>query len=154
SEPDPTAIPTNFLWARTIRCPYCDGLIPLSPNWRLAPDGTGVRLTPQLRNGPGSADRHCSFEIVHSVNEHSAGTVADGDATCPYPDCGRVVDGDEVKHQAQAGKMGQQLYTVVFRRRIETRTKSGKRGRDKWQRGYRAPRPEDDNSAAIRTRLG
>ena len=36
----------GYLWARTITCPYCDGLIPLSPNWRLAPDGTGVRLHP------------------------------------------------------------------------------------------------------------
>jgi putative DNA methylase len=31
-EPDKSAIPTNFLWARTITCPYCDGLVPLSPN--------------------------------------------------------------------------------------------------------------------------
>lgn len=36
----------GYLFARTIRCPYCGGLIPLSPNWRLAPDGTGVRLVP------------------------------------------------------------------------------------------------------------
>ena len=26
------AISTNFIWARTITCPYCDGLVPLSPN--------------------------------------------------------------------------------------------------------------------------
>lgn len=50
-EPPPNSIPTNFIWARTITCPHCDGLIPLSPNWRLAPDGTGVRLLPKLGRG-------------------------------------------------------------------------------------------------------
>jgi adenine-specific DNA methylase len=49
--------------------------------------------------------------------------------------------------------MGEQLFAIVFKRRIETRTKSGKRGRDKWERGYRAPRPEDDNAAEIARRL-
>ena len=28
-------------------------LVSLSPNWRLAPDGTGVRLNPYLGKGPG-----------------------------------------------------------------------------------------------------
>lgn len=32
----------SYLYARTIRCLYCDGLIPLPPNWRLSGDGTGV----------------------------------------------------------------------------------------------------------------
>jgi putative DNA methylase len=77
-EPDENAIPTNFIWARTITCPYCEGLVPLSPNWRLTPDGTGVRLKPILKNGPGSKGRRCSFEIVKTVKEQSAGTVADG----------------------------------------------------------------------------
>ena len=38
-----TALPPTYylLWARTITCPYCDGLVPLSPNWRLAPGGGG-----------------------------------------------------------------------------------------------------------------
>lgn len=144
--------PDGYLWARTITCPYCEGLVPLSPNWRLAPDGTGVRLKPILRGGPGSGGRRCSFEIVKTVNEQSPGTVADGDATCPFPDCGRVVDGDEVKHQAQGGQMGDQLYTVVFKQRIEVKTKTGKI-RGKWQRSYRAPRPEDDNSETIEARL-
>ena len=63
-EENPDAIPTNFIWARTITCPNCDGLVPLSPNWRLAPDGTGVKLKPALGAGPGSQGRICSFEIV------------------------------------------------------------------------------------------
>jgi len=149
----PNELDATYLWARTITCPYCAGRIPLSPNWRLAPDGTGVRVRPLLQAGPGSAGRVCEFEIVDAAKDQSAGTVADGDATCPFPDCNRVVDGDEVKRQAQAGGMGEQLFTVVFKRRIETRVKSGARGRDKWQRGYRSPRPEDDNSTAIAARL-
>ena len=147
------AISTNFIWARTIICPYCDGLVPLSPNWRLAPDGTGVRLKPELGSGPGSEGRICSFEIVQSAKEQSEGTVARGDGTCPYPDCGRIIDGGEIKRQAQAGQMGEQLFTVVYKKRVEKILKSGKRGKDKWVRGYRSPRPEDDNSAEIQARL-
>jgi len=151
-EPGIDTRPDGYLWARTITCPYCEGLVPLSPNWRLAPDGTGVRLNPILGKGPGSKGRRCGFEIVKTVKEQSTGTVADGDATCPFTDCGRVIDGDEIKRQAQAGQMGEQLYTVVFKQRVEVKTKTGKI-RGKWERGYRAPRPEDDNSEAIKARL-
>ena len=142
----------GYLWARTVVCPYCDGLVPLSPNWRLAPDGTGVRLNPHLGAGPGTDGRVCSFEIVTSAQEQSAGTVARGDGTCPYADCGRVIDGDEIKAQAQAGRMGDQLFAVVYKERVLTTTKTG-RTREKWVRRYRAPRPEDDNSAEIQARL-
>ena len=149
----PERVDLTYLWARTITCPYCDGLVPLSPNWRLATDGTGVRLKPKIGSGPGSEGRRCSFEIVKSNKEQSAGTVARGDGTCPYSDCGRVIDGDEIKRQAQAGQMGEQLFAVVYKKRFEKRLKSGKRGKDKWVRGYRAPRPEDDNGAEIKARL-
>ena len=150
-EPDGVQI-VGYLWARTITCPYCDGLVPLSPNWRLAPGGTGVRLTPHLGDGPGSEGRTCTFDIVNSLTDQSPGTVARGDGTCPFSDCGRVIDGDVIKEQAQAGKMGEQLYAVVYKERIEVRTKTG-RIRKKWVRGYRAPRPEDDNGAEVRARL-
>ena len=152
-EPEDGTLPDGYLWARTITCPYCDGLVPLSPNWRLDPDGTGVRLRPRIGSDAGAPGRLCAFEIVHSAREQSSGTVARGDGTCPYPDCGRVIDGDEIKAQAQAGRMGEQLYAIVYKRRVEKLLKSGRRGKAKWVRGYRAPRPEDDNSAEIRARL-
>ena len=148
----PNCLDLTYVWARTVSCPYCDGLVPLSPNWRLAPDGSGVRLRPHLGGGPGTDGRVCSFEIVTSAQEQSAGTVARGDGTCPYADCGRVIDGDEIKEQAQALRMGAQLFAVVYKERVLTTTKTG-RTREKWVRRYRAPRPADDNSAEIRARL-
>ena len=152
-EPRDDTRPDGYLWARTITCPYCDGLVPLSPNWRLAPDGTGVKLKPSLGAGPGSDGRICSFEIVNSAKEQSDGTVARGDGTCPYSDCGRVIDGDEIKRQAQADHMGEQLFAVVYKERVVKILKSGKRGKDKWVRRYRAPRLEDNNSAEIQAIL-
>ena len=151
-EPAPNTRPDGYLWARTVKCPYCDGLVPLSPNWRLAPSGTGVRLVPHLGDGPGSAGRVCSFEIVGSALEQSRGTVSRGAGSCPYIDCGRVIEGEEIKDQAQGRRMGEQLYAVVFKERVEYKTKTGKK-RWKWVRGYRAPRPEDDNADEIAERL-
>ena len=151
-EPGKHTRPDGYLWARTITCPYCDGVVPLSPNWRLAPGGAGVKLAPHLGDGPGSEGRVCTFEVVDSAAEQSPGTVSLGAGDCPYPDCGRIIDGDAIKAQAQAGRMGEQLYAVVYKKRVEVRTKTG-RIREKWVRGYRAPRPEDDNDAEVRARL-
>ena len=140
----------GYLFARTIRCPYCGGLIPLSPNWKLAPDGTGVRLVPRTEED--ETRRVCDFEIVGKAKDQSEGTVSGGRATCPFPDCGRVIDGNQVKAIAQAGGMGEQLFAVVYKKRVETTTKTGKI-REKWERGYRAPRPEDDVFDEIKVRL-
>jgi len=152
-EPGEHCIPTNFLWARTITCPYCDGLVPLSPNWRLTSGGIGVRVIPHKGNGPGHSGRICSFELTTNSKDQSEGTSSGGDAICPYSDCARVIDADEVKQQARSGKMGEQLYAVVYKRRVETRTKNGK-VRYNWVREYRVARTEDDNSLSIARYLG
>ena len=142
----------TYLRARTVRCPHCAGVAPLSPNWRLAPDGTGARLLPEMARGPESAGRFCRFEVVESAGEQSEGTVARGDGRCPFPDCGRVIGGPEIKEQAQAGRMDDQLFAVAFREKVEYRTKGGHL-RHKWVRRFRAPRPSDDNGEAVRARL-
>lgn len=69
-DPDPTKEDATYLWARTIHRPYCGGLVPLSPNWRLDSKGTGVRLGPHTDD---TEHRHCTFEIVTKVKEHSPG---------------------------------------------------------------------------------
>ncbi len=143
-EPDGTIV-EGYLWASTIHCRYCEGLVPLATGWRLAPDGTGVRLRPNKEKGV------CAFEIVLTAVDQSEGTVAGGEALCPY--CRRTIDGDEVKRQAQAREMGEQLYCIVYKKRV---MKVGRDGhmREVWERGYRAPKLSDDNSSWIATRLG
>ena len=143
----------GYLWARTVTCPYCKGTVPLASNWRLAPGGIGVRLKPHLGAGPRSASRICSFEIVRTLADQSGGTVARGDAACPYGDCGRVFDGREIKRQACEGRMGEQLVAVAFKRRATTERGSNRHGRKRWVRGYRAPCPRDENRAEIQARL-
>ena len=146
----PDRIDQTYIWARTVRCPSCSGLVPLSPNWTLAPGGVGVRLVPEMEQ-----ERPiCSFEIVESATEQSKGTEVDGDGRCPFPGCGRVIDGDEIKEQARDCDQGlrEQLFAVVYREKVEYRTKSGGR-RWKWVRRFRAPQPEDDIGDRVRERL-
>src|ERR1039457_6622194 len=77
----------------------------------------GVRLIPEKGR--------VRFEIVTGEKDHSPGTVKGGDGSCPFPDCTRTFDGDEIKSQALAGRMGGQLYCVVYREeRIKGRLKT------------------------------
>lgn len=150
AEPLPDCVPDGYVWARTVHCPYCNGLVPLSPNWQLNNKGVGVRLKPETAAG---RDRTCAIEIVHQVTDQSPGTVKGGDGLCPFPDCDRVFSNVEIQTQAHAGNMRQQLIAVVYtERRIVGHTKSGK-PRIKKIRGYRSPRPEDDVTEKVQTAL-
>lgn len=146
--PPKNVIINGLLWARTIPCPHCLGLVPLSPNWRVAPNGVGVKLKPEISNGPGSKGRICSFQIVKSLDEQSDGTVSGGNGTCPYPDCNRVISGDEIKDAAKTDQMGEQLYAVIYKKLLLTQTKSGKRSR-KWVKDFRSPESEDYDEKLI-----
>ena len=148
-EIDETCQVLGYIWARTIECPYCEGTIPLSPNWRIGPGGIGIRLGPSV-----SADgvRACDIEVVDELRHHSAPTVKGAAATCPFDDCKRVVDSPSIKTIALQGALGETLVAVAFKSRCVTTTASG-RTRERWVRGYRGPRPEDDVAGVVAARL-
>jgi putative DNA methylase len=150
-QPDaPSSVIGTYLWARSIKCPYCEGCIPLAPNWKLTAAGKGVRLLPRLGSGPGDSSRHCEFEIVEKTSEHSQGTVSQGSARCPFPDCGRIISADQIRQESIEGRMGDQLYAVAGRQRLaDTFTKTGKLKKAKWEKYYRPPLPHDYNQKAI-----
>jgi len=125
-----------YLWARTIRCSSCGLVIPLSPNWWIAKaksdeESIAVRLI-VLKEGD-----KCNFEIVRRPSSHGLnpdkGTVKGGRAECPR--CHTVIDGDEVKREAQNGRMGHQLYCVCVKNRGLGKKRAG------WD--FRAPTKEE-----------
>ena len=161
-EPQPEAEPGNqqnsnvrakryaqtYLFARTLICPSCEGTIPLSPNWRLDSKGTGVRVLPDTTSGI------CSFEIVTRTSDQSTGTVSRAKATCSYPNCGATTPAGYISQEAQGGRLGHQLYCIIYRDTWHTKTKSGALSkRPKTARGFRIPTPDDDNTAKVDTRL-
>jgi len=117
-----------YLWARTVACPQTGKPVPLSPNWwlRKGDDPIAVKLIadPKL-------DR-CRFEIVRGRNaceraKPDNGTIKRGTAISPWT--GDPIDGDYIKAEAQAGRMGEQLYAVeVYTGKSE----------------FRAPTPQDE----------
>lgn len=106
-----------YVWARTIQCPDCGLVIPLSPNWWL--DRTkDPRIAARLVVPQDPSLNRCTFEIVQirRTNDYdpSEGTWRSGDARCPR--CGLTVESDYIKSEAQAGRMGSQLYAVAIDR--------------------------------------
>ena len=103
-----------YLWARTVACPVTGKPVPLSPNWWLSKgsDSVAVRLlTDPAWDEP-------SFQIVRGDEidfDPSEGTVRRGVGRSPWT--GEAIDGDYIKAEAQAGRMGQMLYAVAIKRR-------------------------------------
>jgi putative DNA methylase len=103
-----------YLWARTII--WKGRTIPLSPNWWLAtgdkPSAIRLIIDPNTRDP--------QFEILSgdilrkAVNEGydpDDGTISHGVARDPWS--GETIDGDFIKSEAQAGRMGQVLYAIA-----------------------------------------
>ena len=166
----------SYLWARTVACPSCDRNIPLSPNWRLTKagsatnpkpkiatrkDGSRVEIPPSndqpglgVRLLPDESAGICGFEIVNGAANYSQGTVSRGNATCPYPSCGSTTPRGYLAQEASAGRMGHQLYGVIYRDSWQEYTKTGAvKKRLSTQRHFRVTTPDDDNSAEILRRL-
>ena len=141
-----------YLWSRTVQCPDCRNLIPLSPNWRLDSKGQGIRLRPDAAAGS------CEFEIVDRPQDQSKGTVARGKALCPYPGCGATSAAGYIAAEAQAGRLCQQLYCIIVKNQwqklVNGQWKDIRRPQDCAHlpnRQFRTPRPDgaDNNEADI-----
>ena len=143
----------TYLWSRTVVCPDCRGEIPLSPNWRLDANGTGIRLRPGVDvQGRGV----CAFDIVDTARAQSPGAIARGKAVCPYPGCGAATAAGYIAAQAQAGRLGQRLYCIIVKNQWQKLDKGDwkdiRRPKEYAHipnREFRTARPEDDNSAHI-----
>ncbi|MBM4429233.1 MAG: DUF1156 domain-containing protein, partial [Chloroflexi bacterium] len=102
-----------YLWARTVACPATGKPVPLSPNWWLArgdkPAAVRLRVQPDWDEP--------RFEIVRGreINfDPDQGTVSGGTGRSPWT--GDPVDGEYIKREAQAGRLGQMLYAVAVKR--------------------------------------
>jgi len=100
----------RYIWARTIACPGTGKPVPLSPNWWLQKgnDPIAVRLLAEVNY------RSCRFEIVHGreaiQSNPDQGTISRGTAISPWTE--ETIHGDYIKAEAQAGRMGEQLYAL------------------------------------------
>lgn len=113
-EPYFTPLPAHaegaaYLWARTIQ--WNGRTIPLSPNWWLAKGAKPAAV--RVITDPNSSEPR--FEILTGKQigkyDPDMGTVSRGEARCPWS--GETIDGDYIKAEAQAGRMGQVLYAVA-----------------------------------------
>jgi putative DNA methylase len=104
-----------YLFARTVRCPRTGKGIPLSPNWWLARGDrpTAVRVVTERS---GQQLERAEYEIVSGTDidfDPDRGSVAEGDAISPWD--GQAVDGDYIREEARAGRLGSELYALALR---------------------------------------
>jgi len=107
----PNAEGAAYLWARTVQ--WQGRTVPLSPNWWLSTGDKPVAV--RVIADPDSTEPR--FEILEGRQignyDPDQGTVSRGTGRCPWT--GETIDGDYIKAEAQAGRMGQVLYAVVLK---------------------------------------
>jgi len=109
--PDESLKGGMHLWARTVACPVTGKPVPLSPNWWLIKGSTPVAV--RLLADPKA--QHCHFQVVRGNAaceriKPDQGTVKQGTGISPWT--GEAIHGDYIKAEAQAGRMGHQLYAI------------------------------------------
>jgi len=128
-------IPLEYIWAHTIECPDCGLTLPLDINWWLdkKSGNEGTAACPEVQSDEVKFSTVVlPTDVEKSDFNPSNGTVSRGKATCL--NCSVTIDSDEIKRQAQAGEMGQQLYAIHY----ESKGKGN-------NRKFRAPRDYDIN---------
>jgi len=100
-----------YVWARTVTCPSSGKPVPLSPHWWLRKGKEPIAVSVVADD----AMDHCEFQIVQgkaacAKAKPDSGTIKKGTAISPWT--GDPIEGDYIKSEAQAGRMGHQLYAV------------------------------------------
>lgn len=100
-----------YLWARTVK--WHGRTVPLSPNWWLATGDKPAAV--RVIADPDSTEPR--FEILQGNQigryDPDQGTISRGVGRCPWT--GETIDGEYIKAEAQAGRMGQIIYAVVLK---------------------------------------
>jgi len=128
-----------YLWARTVACPTTGKPVPLSPNWWLkkpkdSPEESWIGV--KLLASPSLAQ--VSFQIVNGKSAKTTsgkGTVKGGSGVSPWTN--DPIEGDYIKAEARAGRMGHQLYAVGVK-------KNGENG----ELTFRLPTKDDEQAIA------
>ncbi|MDE0674868.1 MAG: DUF1156 domain-containing protein [bacterium] len=103
----------TYFFARTVACPETGKQVPLSPNWWLRKGQHRVAV--RLIANPEMDD--CMFEIVEGNDidfDPDQGTVNRGKGRSPWKNT--TISGDYIKSEAQAGRMGSQLYAIAAKK--------------------------------------
>ena len=122
-----------YIWVRTVACPYTGKPVPLAPNWWLARSGaSGTAILPSFEEDCSRA-RFRLVEIEDGFGpdafDPGHGTVRRGRGRSRWAN-DQAIEGDYFKAEAQAGRMGSQIYCVA--------AKKARGGFD-----YRPPNDED-----------
>ncbi|SVE52828.1 uncharacterized protein METZ01_LOCUS505682, partial [marine metagenome] len=117
----PNETTATFIFARTVACPRTGKAVPLVGDWSLrrGDNPAAVRLVTERK---GIDLDEPEFEIVTGAKidfDPKRGTVSRGKGVSPWDQL--VIDGDYIRAEAQAGRMGEVLYAVAIRTAQETR---------------------------------
>ena len=102
----------GYIWALTVPCPATGYPTPLLPNHWLACTGqqkVAIKLHPDSQTG------RMSIELIDDATESEGNqfTYKGGAATSTFT--GDTFDGNYIAAEAQAGRMGHQLYAIAYR---------------------------------------
>ena len=126
-------VTTNYIWARVAACPRTGKTVPLVGDWTLRRGDKPVAVRLVTNQGGMELDEP-EFEIVEGAAidfDPTKGLISRGRAVSPWDHL--AIDGDYIKGEAQAGRMGEVLYAVAVRTTV-----NGKK-----TRGFRAPTETD-----------
>lgn len=121
----------NYLWAHTVKCPNCESVVPLSPNWWLykRPEKQNLSKWCAVKPIPNISEKRVDFElakgkkgkgetiVLETGEEYDpASTTTLSRATGKCPNCGSIIENEAIKQQGKTTGLGQICYAVAYRK--------------------------------------